>query len=65
MDTGLKVAIMVEMDCLKMEIEILKERYNIGHINRDSYLDELLRLDTKICELAVEARNMRARLERD
>ena len=44
---------MVKIECLKTELMILKERYEVGHINRDSYLDSILRIDEKISRISI------------
>ena len=42
---------MLKMEGLKLELEILKTRFAIGHIDRDAYLADLLRIDEEICEI--------------
>lgn len=49
--------IMAQIEILKQELDILKVRYEIGHIDRDAYRDDVLRIDSRLCELMVSVQN--------
>lgn len=53
--------IMAQIEILKVELEVLKARYEIGHIDRDAYRDDVLRIDSRLSNLMVEVLNTHSR----